>query len=574
MRDHSSVGLLRGVVPRARSLTSLLLERARDEPDHRALVLVEEDGSERTVTVRELHDGAIRMAGALRDTGAAPGDLVMLLVPHGLDVFVLFWAALYAGCVVCIYAPPSPRMDLQSYGEQVGAAARHAEARLLLTTADWARSLHKGEAPCAVLELGEVRRLARADRAVVPVPRQEADPAVMFHTSGSSGRPKPVRFNDRQLLDHSIALAGAVDARPDDVVVSWLPLHHDMGLHAALMLPMLARIPLVIMSPEFWIRRPAHLLRAVHDHKGTLTWMPNFAFNHTVRRVLDREINGLDLSSWRLLINSAEPVSADSLAQFLARFGERGLRPSALATGYGMTEVGGISISPPGARVRVDRVDGRVLRRHGRARPVGQDEPGGTAVVSCGVPMPTLEVRVLGDQDAPLGEREVGEIGVRSPFLFTGYHRRPDLSEGPLREGWFPTGDLGYLAAGQLYVCGRKKDLLIVGGENVFPQDVEAIASGVEGVKPGRVAAFGLFDEALGTEGVVVVWEAAERGVGELDVERELRRRITGELGITLAAVRKVEPGWIRKTPAGKVARASNREGYLEALSQDRRGAE
>jgi acyl-CoA synthetase (AMP-forming)/AMP-acid ligase II len=321
----------------------------------------------------------------------------------------------------------------------------------------------------------------------------------------------------------------------------------------------------VLMSPLHWVRQPAILLQAMHEYGGTVCYMPNFALNHCVRGMRERDSTGLDLRRWKLLLLGGEPVRADSMRAFVERFAPYGFRESALRAGYGLAEmVEGVTSGHTGPP-NVDWISVAALQRHARAEPAAPKAAGAISFVSCGVPKDGAELRIVGADGAPLPERAVGEIEVRCEYRMHGYHRRPDLTRASFRDGWFRSGDRGYRIGDELYVVGRISDLIIVGGRNLAPEEIETIAEQVPGVLPGRTVAFGVPDERSGTERVILVCESAQPDDREqgLALERELRRAITQALEITLGEVRVVERGWIIKTSSGKKARRDNREKYV-----------
>jgi acyl-CoA synthetase (AMP-forming)/AMP-acid ligase II len=295
--------------------------------------------------------------------------------------------------------------------------------------------------------------------------------------------------------------------------------------------------------------------------------MPNFAYNHCVRAVRDEDLAGVDLSSWRALVNAAEPVRLDSHRAFHERFAPWGFRESALQVAYGMAEATlFVTATEPGVPAPVDWVDRRRLAEEREAVPAEAGAPEALAMVSCGRPLRNAELRIVDERCRPLPERRVGQILIRCDSMFDGYHRQPELTARVMQDGWHLSGDMGYLAQGQLYVSGRLKDLIIVAGRNIYPQDLEAEANQVEGVHPGRTVAFGVSDPRLGTEVVVIVCEL-ERPMSEPERERvkeEIRRR-AWQQEVTLHDVRLVDERWLIKTSSGKISRASSREKYLRS---------
>ena len=359
--------------------------------------------------------------------------------------------------------------------------------------------------------------------------------------------------------------ARAIRLTPDDVIVSWLPLYHDMGLIAGFLMPILCGVPLVLMSPFDWVRVPARLLQAVSQYRGTLTWLPNFAYNFCAQKIRDRQLEGVDLSLWRAVINCSEPMHAESHRMFREKFAPYGLRPDALATCYAMAEnVFAITQGGIESPVTEDVIGLAAFVGERRALPGPDAEPSLT-MLSAGRPLENVKVRVLDEARAPLPDRVIGEIALRSNCMLTGYFKRPDANAQAFHEGWYLTGDLGYLADGELYITGRKKDLIIVGGKNVYPQDLEYLANEVPGVYPGRVVAFGVYDEQAGTEEVVLIAETDATDLAERQhLADEIRMRVTKGTAVALRVVELVAREWLVKTSSGKVARGANREKYLE----------
>jgi fatty-acyl-CoA synthase len=345
-----------------------------------------------------------------------------------------------------------------------------------------------------------------------------------------------------------------------------------MGLIAGFILPVLRRIRLVLSSPFDWVRAPASLLAAISNYRGSLVWLPNFAYNFCAQKIRPRELEGLDLSSWRAVINCSEPMHWRSHQQFLERFQPYGLRPQALATCYAMAEnVFAVTQGGIEAPVRLDTIDRAAFLASGAARP-SQPGQADMKLLSAGAPISGTQICILNEQRQEQPERQLGEIAIRSDYLLSGYYNRPDLTSSAFSDGWYLTGDLGYLADGELYVTGRKKDLIIVGGKNIYPQDLERLAGEVEGIHPGRVVAFGVFNEQIGTEEVVLIAEAENTPTGAPLADQaqaladQVRGHITRSSDIALRYVKIVQRGWLLKTSSGKVARNANREKYLESL--------
>jgi fatty-acyl-CoA synthase len=355
----------------------------------------------------------------------------------------------------------------------------------------------------------------------------------------------------------------------NDVVVSWLPLYHDMGLIACFLMPILLGIPLVLLSPFDWVRAPHRLMQAVSKYNGTLSWLPNFAYNFCAQKVRDRDLEGIDLSTWRAVTNCSEPMRHESHMAFYERFKELGFKRESLCTSYAMAEnvfavtQGGIK-SP----VTVDEIDREAMQTAWRAEPAREGRPS-VKMPSAGLPIEGTQVRVVDEQGNGVSDRAIGELILRSDCMLSGYYNRPDATEKAIRDGWYFTGDYGYMVAGEVYVCGRKKEMIIVGGKNVYPMDLEELAMTVPGVHPGRVSAFGVFNETSGTEDVVMVAEVETEDPAErVRIGDEIRASVTRGSAVALRQVYLVGPRWLVKTSSGKNARVHNKEKYLKETGQ------
>jgi fatty-acyl-CoA synthase len=554
----------------AATLTARLCANLAEAPDRPALHLLHNRQPDQALTYRALLAGAAGYARAYEAAGLQPGEVVVLILQHGEALVYAFWGALLHGAVPSIMPFLTEKLAPERYRQELAALVQITRPAALVTYPEFAGEV---QAALAGDEASPVRAVLLSSY-VAPVPdvtpagwagldRAPDDLVLLQHSSGTTGLQKGVALSHRAVLNQLDCYAAALRLTPDDVVVSWLPLYHDMGLIAGFVLPVMGRVPLVLMSPFDWVRAPYRLPQAVSRYHGTLTWLPNFAFNFCAQKVRDRDLDRVDLSSWRAVINCSEPMRWESHVAFAERFAPYGLAPGALATCYAMAEnVFAVTQGGLDAPVTVDTVDRRALIIDKVARPATDGDT--IAMLSAGRPLPNVQVRVLDEQRQDVPERQVGEIALRSDCLLSGYYHRPDLSERAFHDGWYLTGDLGYLANGELYVTGRKKDLIIVGGKNVHPQDLEALASEVPGVHPGRVVAFGVFNTDLGTEDVAVVAESDTAHEAErLALADAIRNRINRGSDVAVRVVHVVGPRWVLKTSSGKLARAANREKYL-----------
>jgi acyl-CoA synthetase (AMP-forming)/AMP-acid ligase II len=316
------------------------------------------------------------------------------------------------------------------------------------------------------------------------------------------------------------------------------------------------------------VRAPYRLLQAISNHRGTLTWLPNFAYNFCAQKIRDRDMEGVDLSSWRMSVNCSEPVRFKSHEMFYERFKAFGLRFETLQTSYAMAEnVFGVTQSEPNTPPRVEQVDRETFISKHMARLAYAGRPA-MQIMSSGRPISNTIVRIVDGKGHDLAERHVGEIAIKSDCMLNGYYNRPDITRKAfLPDGSYLTGDYGYLADGEVFVAGRKKDLIIVGGKNVYPQDLEALACEVPGVHPGRTVAFGIFDESQGTEEVAIIAEVGTEDESEHErVADEIRKHVTKNSTVAVRYVRVAGPKWVLKTSSGKVARTANKEKFLKEL--------
>jgi 1-acyl-sn-glycerol-3-phosphate acyltransferase len=408
--------------------------------------------------------------------------------------------------------------------------------------------------------------------------RRGREPACWRPTIAAQPAPKLLSFNTPRVppaspkgvtLDHANLLANirawgqAVGLTPADVIVSWLPLYHDMGLIGAWLGSLYHACPLVLMSPLDFLARPERWLWAMHQHRGTVTAAPNFAFELCLRHLDPVRLQGLDLSSWRYAANGAEPVAAGTLTRFAATFQPYGFRAEALAPVYGLAEsTVGLAVSPPGRGPLIDRVQREALAK-GSALPAVVDDIHALPLVACGRPLPGHEVRIVDEAGRELPPRRVGRLEFRGPSSTRGYYRNPAATARLIRDGWLDSGDLAYLADGDVIITGRIKDMIIRGGRNLYPYELEVAVGGIPGVRRGCVAVFGVGVAGQGTEKLVVVAESRET---DEVARQELIRRINA-LGVDLLGappddVVLAPPHAVLKTSSGKIRRAATRDVY------------
>jgi fatty-acyl-CoA synthase len=550
------------------TLLDLAQRQYEQRADAPAVIFIPAGGeATHTITTREFFDRAGHYADALGEIQVAPRDLVILVMEHGEALLYAFWGAMMIGAIPSIFPFLTDKLDPDMYYERVKALVVHSGAKTVIASPQFAESLAALLADTGVRVITESNLKPGQGKPSFTPGVEGSDIAFLQHSSGTTGLQKGVALSHSAVLNQLASYSGAIRLTTEDRIVSWLPLYHDMGLIAGFIMPIAQGIPLILMSPFHWVRDPKILLWAIHEHGGTLCWLPNFAYNFLATRVRDNAIEGVSLSSLRAFVNCSEPMRTDSHRMFTKRYEPYGLRPDALTTCYAMAEntfavtQGGIDHP-----ATIDVISRTVLGEQHRAEPA-TDGDLSIEMLSCGFPIPNCEIMIVDDARNPVAERHVGEVAVRSDSMLSGYYRRDDLTAQAMFNGWYLTGDLGYVADGELYITGRKKDLIIVGGKNVYPQDLEAITGEVPGVHAGRVVAFGVPDERLGTEAIVIVAEAdTEDEDQRASIGREIRQRVAQQTETALQNVLLVDHMWLHKTSSGKIARGANREKYLEEM--------
>jgi acyl-CoA synthetase (AMP-forming)/AMP-acid ligase II len=497
----------------------------------------------------EVADRAARAAAVLRAAGVAPGDRVAIVLRTGPPFLDAFFGAWRAGAVPVPLYPP---VRLGRMEEWVAGTARMigvAGARAVVSAGATRRLVGSALATLRpaprLLDAGEL--LGPGRLALRPGP---ADLGLVQFSSGSTVDPRPVALSHRALAAQIDALVAATAPGPDDVLVSWLPLYHDMGLLGGLVAAMSYPGPLVLVPPEHFLARPALWLRAIARHRGTLSAAPSFAYAYAADRVRDADLEGLSLASWRLALDGAEAVSGEAMRRFAARFRPFGLDPGALVPVYGLSEAAlAVTFARPGGPLQGRRVDPVRLARDGVVA------PGAREVVPVGLPLPGVEVAIRGRGGEDLPECRLGRIHARGPSLMDGYLGNPEATARALAGGWLDTGDLGFVAEGQLHVHGRARDVVIVRGANHAPEEFEAALAGLGGLRPGCAVALGT-SAGDGGEGLLLLAERG-RGAGEADaaLAERVRRTVRERTGIEPAAVRILAPGTLPRTSSGKLRR-------------------
>jgi fatty-acyl-CoA synthase len=540
-----------------------LIEALDGAPASRPFITAWVDEDEQvTLTFADFRERARMQALQLRDQGVTLGDRVVIIMPQGISAMTAFVGAMMLGAIPTILAYPNFKIEPSKYRAGLAGVTANLKAKIVIIDKEFPDEM------IGHVSLDEGTELLRAcDESTTPErelvqPEIGADSlAFIQHSAGTTGLQKGVALTHAAVLRQLEHLARALklDASTDRIY-SWLPLYHDMGLIACFMLPMTFHIPIVMQSPLDWVMHPETMLQIISEYKCTLAWLPNFAFQFVPRRTPKSRWTKYDLSSLRALINCSEPVRTNSMLEFQNAFSSIGMKSTALQSSYAMAEnvfaVSQSSISRGPTRLWAD---GPQFRGDHQITTVSEDTAGAVVFTSSGSLLPNHEVRIVSDSGTVLGDSVVGEILVKSDCLFAGYYNRPDLTAQAIVNGWYHTGDLGFTREGELYVVGRKKDLIIVGGENIYPQDLEEIAGKHPAIHDGRVIAMGVYNADFGTEEIVMIAEVESEALlaNAAEVEREIRGLVVAGMGVTVSTIFLKPPKWIVKSTAGKAARSS-----------------
>ncbi len=556
MRDHQP-GLQRYQAEPTRRMmknAETLVEALAQLPDDpaRGFRFISRSGEERFYSFQALHQRMRQRALQLQRAGVRRSDRLAIIVADPEQFVITFLGAVLAGIVaVPLFSREGGGFRAKAhYRETVSQIVAAADADALITPSAYRTLIDEALMASAlkrvtVIELETLDQLPAEGTLVAPP--QPDDLCFLQFTSGSTSQPKGVMVTHRNLIANAALFYGpdGLDIGPNDTVVSWLPLYHDMGLIGFVLDPLICAVPTVLMATERFIRRPKVWLEALTHHHGTVSFAPNFAYDLVTRHIRDRDLAALDLSKVRALGCASEPISSEVLRRFVERFTTVGLQPKAMVAGYGMAEATlAITCQQPGEAMVIDRVDPSGLLS-GRAAPVTTE---GVELVGCGQAYPGQRIQIVDDQGNPLPERQIGQILIHGVSVTQGYFNQPEKSAETFRDGWLWSGDLGYLADSKLFICGRCKDLIIINGSNYYPQDIELPIVALDDVKRGGVAAFGTLSK--GREVLVICVE------GRGDVESLKRAVVTvifQHFGLQVEQVVVVKPGGLPRTSSGKI---------------------
>ncbi len=600
-RDLLRAVLAASVMPLPAVMTQIKaasIEQISDTPEHattlleildwhvqrhpaRILIVLSGDAAEEEISYQDLYAGAASVAAGLQQQDVQPGQTVAIMLPTSRDYFFSFYGVLLVGAVPVPIYPPARLSQLEEHLRRHAGILNNAQATMLITVAEARIAARLLKTQVASLRsVTTVAELASSRQKLIRPEVKAQDIALLQYTSGSTGKPKGVVLTHTNLLANIRAMGQAVEAKSTDVFVSWLPLYHDMGLIGAWLSSLYYGMRFVVMSPLTFLVRPESWLWAIHRHGGTLSAGPNFAYELCLRRIEDSALLGLDLHTWRMAFNGAEPISPDTLSRFGERFARYGLQREAIAPVYGLAECSvGLGFPPPSRGPIIDIIKRDAFVRTGRAIPVGNEAHDILRFVACGQPLPGHQVRIVDAIGNEVGEREEGRLEFCGPSATSGYYRNPEqtrlLFHGAAPGGgeWLDSGDLAYMAGGDIYLTSRIKDIIIRAGRNIYPAELEEAVGNIPGMRKGCVAVFASTDPTAGTERMVVLAETRETKVDALNSLRDqIIARSIALLGEPPDDVMLVPPQTVLRTSSGKIRRAASRELYEQgALATQRR---
>ncbi|MBA2653656.1 MAG: AMP-binding protein [Gammaproteobacteria bacterium] len=549
------------------TLVDVLIKYAEHEPSRIHLYLQDEQGKEKIIRYGQLYEKALKAAKGLRQLGLEPRQTVAIMLPTCEAFFYAFFGVLLAGGLPVPIYPPFRPDRIEEYAKREAKILRNAEVRILISF-DEVQILNRilrNFIP-TLKAVVTIDNLMTVDAPFAETLLSGPDNALIQYTSGSTGDPKGVLLTHYNLLSNIRSIGEAINIKPTDVTVSWLPLYHDMGLIGSWLGSLYFGIPITILSPLSFLNHPERWLWAIHYHRATLSAGPNFAYELCVSKIEDPVIEGLDLSSWRLAFNGAEAIYPKTVRNFLRRFGPYGFKAESLYPVYGLAESSvALTFPPLNRHVRIDRINRDHFNHEQVATPCDSAERNCIEFVSCGKALPHHEIRIVNEQGAVLKDRAIGTLQFKGPSAMQGYYRHPKATKAIHHDGWWESGDLAYRADEEIFITGRKKDIIVKAGRNLYPQEIEEITGQIKGVRKGCVVAFGAVNLKHGTEQLIVIAETREQRLQQQEkIINDIIETITTSIGDPPDRVVLVPPKSIPKTSSGKLQRSNTKDLYLQ----------
>lgn len=545
--------------PRA-TILSYLRHRAAHDGARLNARYVFQDRADVIYNFAELERRSRQYAALYKKAGVQKGDVVAILLEHTEDLMASFHGAQWIGAIPAFLQYPTARLNLQRYISDLTLLLERSKPRAIIMFPHLREALAGKLAGGAAMLTPE--DITDSELAGDPIPLDPEDISCIQYSSGSTGLQKGAALSHRAVMNEIFAVSDYFRFNGDTKFVTWLPLYHDWGLFLVSIASVLLGCEYTLMAPHHWMGKPSSILHEITKHKATCYWLPNFAFNYMAQRVKDEDLAGVDLSSLTVVSNGAEPCFYESHEMFFDKFKNVGLRRETLAIVYGMAEVVNTVLAVGGEgneQIHVDHIDRRIFQEELRAVPVPPNTTNVQRMLSTGRALPGTQFRLVNDKFEDVPERIIGEVLFKSNARMHGYYANEEATKAAFHEDWYITGDMGYRVGDMLYVTGRKKDLIILGGNNVYPQDIEELVGAHPAVVAGRVAALGIFDEKLGTQKLIIICEIrSEDAETKREVVKFIRREVQSRLDAHVDRVYLAPQRWLIKTSSGKIARKPN----------------
>jgi fatty-acyl-CoA synthase len=563
---------------RFRLVSECWMKTAKEQPDKDAVVHWIAGEEPFRWTYGSLIQTAIKIAAKLKEKNIKQGEICAIIIRHNKYFYPLYLGISFAGAIPSVLAYPNARLHPDKFRAGLEGISKRSGIDWIFTE----KELESVIEPLVTKEGSTIKGIyypldwdldgSVGNNEIEKIIKdldsvKSEDTFLLQHSSGTTGLQKAVILSHREVIDHVSNYGKSIGLQDDDIVISWLPFYHDMGLIAAFHLSLAAGITLVQIDPFQWVMAPELLLEAVTKEKGTLAWLPNFAYNIMADKIHEDDLQGFNLDTIRMLINCSEPVRAESHDKFLNRFKKYGFNEGALAACYAMAETTyAVTQTLPGVPAKIISLDRQALSK-GMVK-LAEENTTIRKCVSSGVLIDGCDIKIIDDDLNVLPQEMVGEIVIKSVSLFDGYRNYPEKTAEVLKDGWYYSGDYGFKYEDEYYVIGRKKDIIIVAGENIYPEDVEDALGKVEKVIPGRVVAFGEENIELGTEEISVI---AETELTDKTERKQLYRKIIEagmQVNVTISNVYLVPSRWLIKSSAGKPSRKDNKSRILNENNQ------
>ena len=546
----------------AQTLVDVLMWHVKEHPNRPHIQLYEDDGKGEVITYAQLKERALKVAFGLQELGLKPAQAVAIMLPTSADYFYSFFGILLAGGIPVPIYPPARPSQLEEHMQRHTKILHNCQASILITVpeATMVANILKSYVQNIEAIVTVTQLLDSPSSPILPV-IQPDDTAFIQYTSGSTGDPKGVVLSHANLLANIRSMGKAVNATSKDVLVSWLPLYHDMGLIGAWLSPLYHTALFVVLSPISFLAKPQRWLWAIHKYGGTISASPNFGYEYCLHRLKDADLRGLDLSSWRVALNGAEAVSPMTIENFSEQLKAYGFESKAMTPVYGLAESSVGLVFPPMQRgPLIDSIERDTFTKSKVATPTAADDAHALHFVSSGLPLLGHQIRVVDDTGHELPSRREGELQFSGPSATKGYYDNEEKNRELFDKEWLKTGDRGYMANGELYLTGRIKDIIIRAGQNIYPDELEKAIGNIEGIRKGCVAVFGIMDKKTATERLIVLAETKDEDQGLREtLQAEINTLASDLIGGPPDEIVLAKQGSVLKTSSGKVRRAASR---------------